>query len=190
MRLDEEKREEETLQIPEVILSRYGQQELPAEAEEEGEGPDYEAILFGTALHYALEMLERFSPEAIPAALDAVRNRYGAQLSEEEIGEIAARIEALLRKPGFQEMRRGARIRREQPLAHRGKLLQIDLLLDYGDRLRILDYKSSRKFAKKHRRQLARYIEAVEAITGRSAEGALIYLTEEGTEIEELVPSK
>ncbi|ADV47173.1 RecB-like helicase [Nitratifractor salsuginis] len=183
---DESKVQEEAPRIPDVVLSRYGRQEEPPTSEDEGEGPDYEAILFGTALHYALEMMEPFGPEGIEGALDAVRNRYGAQLSEEQIAAIASRMEALMQDEPFTQMLRGARIQKEQPLAHRGKLLQIDLLLDYGDRFRILDYKSSRKFAEHHRRQLRTYIEAVESITGRPAEGALVYLTEEGVEIEGL----
>ncbi len=172
---------------PSVVLSAYGHQELPENDEEEGEeGPDYRAILFGTAMHYALEMLESFDPQALPQAMDAVRNRYGALLHEEGIAEIARRIGALLSNSEFLALIDGAAIRREQPLAWRGELLQIDLLLEFPDRAVVVDYKSSRKFAPKHREQVGRYIQAVEEILGRPASGVLAYLTEEGVELEEV----
>ncbi|WP_292656596.1 RecB-like helicase [Nitratifractor sp.] len=171
---------------PSVVLSAYGHQELPEKDEEEGEGPDYRAILFGTAMHYALEMLEAFDPEALPGAMDAVRNRYGALLHEEGIEEIARRVAALLSNSEFLALIDGAAIRREQPLAWRGELLQIDLLLEFPDRAVVVDYKSSRKFAPKHREQVGRYVKAVEEILERPASGVLAYLTESGVEMEKV----
>ncbi len=176
--------EQTPIQIPEIILGSYGRQEETASTQEEGEGVDYDAILFGTALHYALEMLEPFNTEAIDIALEALRNRFGGELSKEQILKIGALIEALFSDREFQDMLKGAQILREQPLMHRGMMLQIDLLLDYGDSYMIIDYKSSKKFAQKHRRQVKNYIEAIETISGKSAKGALIYLLPSGIEID------
>ncbi len=169
---------------PSVVLSAYGHQELPENEEEEGEGLDYRAILFGTAMHYALEMLESFDLGALPQAMDAVHNRFGALLHDEGIDEIGRRIGALLKDRDFLALIDGALIRREQPLAWQGELLQLDLLLEFPDRAMVVDYKSSRKFAEKHRKQVGRYVRAVEEILGRPASGVLVYLTESGVEME------
>ena len=167
-----------------VILGAYGRQEIPEEREGEEEGPDYAAILLGTALHYALEMMERFGAEEIPAALDALRNRYGALLGEEGIAVAAQRLERLAAYSPFLELLEGASVRKEQPLASRGRLRQIDLLLEWPDRRVVVDYKSSKKFGEKHRKQVEEYCAALEGFDGKKTEGVLLYLTEEGPEME------
>ena len=166
-----------------VTLGAYGRQELPEE-ETDDEGPDYGAILLGTALHYALEMMETFSIAALPAATDALRNRYGAMLGDAGVAEIGRRLEALCRYEPFARLLEGAEISREQPLARGGRLRQIDLLLTWPDRRVVVDYKSSKKFGAKHREQVAEYCRILESFDGRITEGVLLYLTEEGPEME------
>jgi exodeoxyribonuclease V beta subunit len=168
---------------PALSLSAYGRQELPEEPEDE-EGPDYEAILLGTALHYALEMLEEFSREAIPAALDAVKNRYGSLLGAEGIDSVARRLERLTDSRAFGELLEGAEIRREQPLALGGRIYQVDLLLEWPQRRVVVDYKSSRKFTEKHRKQVAEYCRVLETLDGRATEGAILYLEEDEAALE------
>ena len=173
---------------PEALsLGAYGRQELPPDEEEDDEGPDYEAIWLGTGLHYALEMMEDFLPEEIPAALDALRNRYGVLLGEEGVASVAHRLEVLMECEAFLTLTKGARISREQPLARRGRIRQIDLLLDWSDRRVVVDYKSSKKFAEKHRKQVEEYCAMLESIDGKATEGVLLYLTEEGAEMEWVV---
>ena len=165
-----------------VLLRSYGRQERPPEPEEDEEG-SYAARLFGTALHYALEMLGAFRPEALPAALSALRNRYGTLLEEEELEEIARRLERLLESEAWRERIAGAVLHREQPLAWRGGFRQIDLLAEWPDRLLVVDYKSSRLREEKHREQVAEYVEAMRAISGKPVEGMILYLLESGVEM-------
>jgi len=170
-----------------VTLGAYGRQELPPEGEEEEEGPDYEAIWLGTGLHYALEMMEPFAPEGISGALDALRNRYGVLLGEEGMASVRRRLEALTECTAFLELTKGARIFREQPLVCRGEVRQIDLLLERPGYRVVVDYKSSRKFASKHRLQVEEYCAMLEHLDGKVTEGVLLYLTEEGAEMEWVV---
>ena len=62
-----------------MVITHYGVQEVKQSEEEEEK--DYEAILFGTALHYTLEMMSTFTKKGLEEAMTATKNRYGLQLS-------------------------------------------------------------------------------------------------------------
>ncbi len=162
-------------------LHNYGYQEKPAQ--EEDKERDHAAILFGTALHYGLEMLSAFTAESVDDALTAVRNRYGHLLALEQLSDIRTRITRLLTHPEFTALLSGAIPSREQSLAYRNAFKQIDLLLEYPDRYCVIDYKSSPKYANHHRQQVAHYIEAIESITGKPTEGKVAYLLEDRVEV-------
>lgn len=167
-----------------MVLSNYGTQETTIPDEEEEK--DYEAILFGTALHYALEMLGTFDEVSLSAAMMSMNNRYGQQLSSESAREIQQRIRSLIENQAFQTLLQGAKVRKEQSLSFEGELKQIDLLLEYEDHNLVIDYKSSKKYAVKHQNQVGYYKKAIANITGKRTEGMIIYLTEEEIEIKTL----
>ena len=166
-----------------AAISHYGTQKTPEREEEER---DFEAILFGTALHYTLEMLGRFDAESVATAVNAMQNSYGQLLNSRQMEEIERRVRMLVETERFQDMLSGATLSREQSLSYEGSLRQIDLLLDYGDRTMVIDYKSSRKYAARHRNQVRYYQKAIESITARPSSGTLVYLLEEGIEIQSL----
>jgi exodeoxyribonuclease V beta subunit len=161
-----------------IVLKNYGTQDTPTQEEEEEK--DYEAILFGTALHYALEMLGSFDGDSVLTAMMAVKNRYGQQLTQEHLDEIEKRVMMLIEDEKFQTLLEGAKVRKEQSLSYEGALKQIDLLLEYEDYNVVIDYKSSKKYGIKHQNQVAYYQRAIADITGKRTEGMIIYLTNEG----------
>jgi exodeoxyribonuclease V beta subunit len=161
-----------------VVLTNYGTQDTPTQDEEEEK--DYEAILFGTALHYALEMLGSFDGDSLLSAMMAVKNRYGQQLTQEHLDEIEKRVMMLIEDEKFQTLLEGAKVRKEQSLSYEGALKQIDLLLEYEDYNVVIDYKSSKKYGIKHQNQVAYYQRAIADITGKRTEGMIIYLKNEG----------
>jgi len=163
-----------------VLITNYGTQETPEN--EESEEKDYEAILFGTALHYALEMLGGFDEVHVDTAMTALQNRYGQQLSGQSMEEIAKRVHALVSHNEFQALLVGAKVRKEQSLSYGGELKQIDLLLEYEDHTLVIDYKSSKKYGVKHQSQVRYYKKAISDITGKRTEGRIIYLLKEGIE--------
>jgi exodeoxyribonuclease V beta subunit len=168
-----------------VSLSHYGAQEKQ-KCPEGDEQKDYDAILFGTALHYLLEMMGAFDLASLEEALDALRNRYGALLQEEKIEAIRRRAVSLIDNEAFQKLLEGAEVSKEQSIAFEGELKQIDLLLEYEDRCLVVDYKSSTKHAFGHQRQVAQYQKAVEKITGKKTGGLILYLLEEETVLKNL----
>jgi len=169
-----------------IELSYYGTQDVAEVPDEEEERKDIEAIRFGTALHYALEMMASFRPESIAQALTAVRNRYGQMLNEDALREIEKRLQQLVDEPHFQAMLQKADIRKEQGLFFNGQMKQIDLLLVLEDKMIVVDYKSSQKYHAAHQEQVRGYMKAVEAITKKPTEGVLIYLLKEEIIIENL----
>ena len=169
--------QKEQEQTSSVVITNYGIQEI-ASKEEESE-KDLEAILFGTALHYTLEMLGAFDEESLTAAMNALQNRYGQVLNESQITEIQKRVTALIDNVQFQEMLAGATVSKEQSLSFNGELKQIDLLLEYEERCLVIDYKSSKKYGIKHQNQVNFYQKAIAKITGKPTSGAIVYLLEE-----------
>ncbi|MDQ7046710.1 MAG: RecB-like helicase [Sulfurovum sp.] len=165
-----------------VIISNYGTQEIVKQEDEEEK--DYEAILFGTALHYALEMLGSFDPTSIATAMTALQNRYGQELTQESLEEIEKRVHSLIVHDKFQGFLNGANVRKEQSLSFEGELKQIDLLLEYEDSNLVIDYKSSKKYALKHQKQVGYYKKAIANITGKRTEGMIVYLLDAGIEIQ------
>ena len=74
-------------------MSNYGTQEVKKEDEESEK--DLEAILFGIALHYTLEMLGAFTEESLAGAMNALQNKYGQVLHPEQREAIRKRVSAL-----------------------------------------------------------------------------------------------
>jgi len=162
--------------LPTLKLSSYGKQNLSTTQEEE---KDYQAMLFGSALHYALEMLPSFELEGLEVAMVALRNRYGTQLLASSFEEIAKRIQRLLECESFLALLEGATLYKEQSLSFEGKLKQVDLLLSYNTHHLVLDYKSSQKYAHKHRKQVAYYAKAIKEITQMPTQAMILYLLED-----------
>ncbi|MDQ7085928.1 MAG: RecB-like helicase [Sulfurovum sp.] len=167
-------RQLESLEKVSVVLTHYGTQESLVEAEEEEK--DYEAMLFGTALHYALEMLGDFSPSYIEASLLSMQHKYAQELGQENIQKIAHILERLLAHQPFQALLKNASISKEQSLSYEGELKQIDLLLEYETYNLVIDYKSSQKYALKHQSQVRFYQQAIQSITGKPTQGMILYL--------------
>ncbi len=160
-----------------IVITHYGKQDVKT-PDDDDETKDIDAILFGTALHYTLEMMGAFTRDDLDIAMISLLNRYGQQLSGDNIKEIKQRISALMSHLEFVELLRGAEVSKELPISFGGELKQIDLFLDYGDSSIVIDYKSSRKYENKHKKQVAHYQRAIESLTQKRCRGILIYLLE------------
>ncbi|MBD3789267.1 MAG: RecB-like helicase [Campylobacterales bacterium] len=169
-----------------ITISNYGIQEMIKREDEEEK--DYEALLFGKALHYGLEMLESFEKESIPASMTAVRNRFGRHLSLENMEQIQGRIERLIKHHPFKDLLANAKVMKELSLGFDGELKQVDLLLEYENEYLVIDYKSSKKQSQKHQNQVAYYQKSIQGITHKPTKGMIIYLLE--NEIETLSLNK
>ena len=161
----------------------YGTQSDLLALENEGED-DLRAINFGLALHYTLEMMEDFTLEALPNAVDMMRNKYGFALSDVEITDIEKRVENLVQYEQFLALTQGE-LFKEQGLRFKNNLRYLDLLVKNKDgSYTIIDYKSSLNFNEKHLTQVRYYVNAVKEITGEQrVNGHLCYILEDGVRL-------
>jgi exodeoxyribonuclease V beta subunit len=136
----------------------------------------YDAINFGLAMHYMLEMLGEFEVSHVESAYNMMLNKYGYSLSKEAVEDIRHRVELLLRDGSFRGIVDGE-CYQEQALRFKKNLRYIDLLVKHDDgRWSIIDYKSSQKHSDEHLKQVRYYIKALKEITGDEVDGYLCYL--------------
>ena len=148
-------------------------------AQESQEQEDLQAINFGTALHYTLEMMQEFTQEALQNAKNMMLNKYGFLLEESEINDIVQRISRLVDSQEFLNLTQGT-CYREKALRYKNNLRYLDLLVKKDDgKWCVIDYKSSLKYTQHHLKQVRYYIKAVEEITNEVVEGYICYILED-----------
>jgi len=153
----------------------YGSQSDLLANEKEPEG-DLEAIEFGIAMHYMLEMMEEFTPSAIESAKSMMINRYGFGLTQESIEDIVTRVRALVEDREFLTLTEGECFR-EKALRYKKNLRYIDLLVKHEDSSwSVIDYKSAFTHSHKHLSQVRSYVKAIKEITQKSVSGYIVYL--------------
>jgi exodeoxyribonuclease V beta subunit len=170
--------------IAKPIITHYGVQEINRAEEEEEK--DYDAMTFGLALHYTLEMMSSFSIMGLAEAIPATKNLYGLELSETQFKDIKNRILSLVTNEKFKKFLKGATINKEQSLSFENEFKQIDLLLEYDNSCMVLDYKSSKKYHLKHQSQVRHYKRAIYNITGKYTRGVIVYLLDNMLEMVEV----
>ena len=147
---DEENKKQEKVKIN---LKNYGKQEV-LDTQEEYKPNDFKAVYFGDAIHYAFECED----------IEAVRNLYGDFCNIDEVEKVYKESKTLIPKG-----------KKEIPFIYKGKTGRIDLLVECKE-YEIIDYKSAKPMDEsKYIKQVKHYIEAVEVITGKKAEGYLFY---------------
>ena len=167
-----------------IRLENYGTQELTNRDEKI---EDKKAINFGIAMHYTLEMLRDFTSSSLKDAIEATKNRYGLDLTNDEFIDIENRVDSLISNSSFKKILDGAvDITKEQSISFNGKVKQIDLLIEYSDRYLVIDYKSSKKSNLQHKSQVRGYIKAIKSITKKQTDGVIIYLLKDKIEIDKI----
>ena len=161
----------------------YGSQEVQGVASEEEQSLEVGSIAFGIAQHYLLEMMDGFHEEALQRAFVALKNRFSSLLEEEALQSIYARAYGLIKNHAFLALIEGAVVYKEQPLMYQKERKQIDLLLEFQDKIVVIDYKSSKKQSAKHHAQIRLYQEALFQIYNLPVEGYICYLQNEGAEL-------
>lgn len=182
IRVAEKKAEQKPQAIQIFTPKRYGSQNLTLK-DEKTEIALNNSILFGTAQHYLLEMLDSFSKEALDRAFVALQNRYTALLDKQSLDMIYQRSTNLITNEQFLNLINGAKILKEQPLMYQKERKQIDLLLEFEDKIIVIDYKSSKKGHEKHIEQIRLYQEALKEIYARPVLGYICYLHNDGIEL-------
>ncbi len=137
---------------------------------------DFEAINFGLATHYMLEMLNNFEKNSLKSAGEAMKNRYLDILDIKQINDIIQRVENLLENEKFINMISSKKLHKELPLVYDDELRQIDLLAEDEKSVIVIDYKTSDNIQSEHSKQVSNYINIIKKIKGKDAKGYLCYL--------------
>jgi len=153
----------------------YGTQSDILALENEVDG-DLNAINFGIALHYMLEMMSVFEIDALNNAKNMMINKYGSRLENSEVEDICTRVELFVRNIAVIELLKG-KVYKEKALRYKKKLRYIDLLVlrDDGSYL-VIDYKSSLAYSEHHTKQVRAYVRAIKEISGVNVKGIICYL--------------
>lgn len=164
-----------------ILITNYGLQ--PQEKKEDDSPLSIKSVIFGTALHYTLEMLDEFNHDSLEIAIENTRLRYARLLGDHAISEIKRRIAALIDSDEFIKLCAGAKIKKEVAFSYEGDIKRVDLMLEWNDRIVVIDYKSSKNFFEKHISQVSYYQKAAENISLKKTSGKIIYLLEDKIEI-------
>ena len=145
------------------------------------------AIYFGLALHYLLEMSEKFSQSDVKKAEIFMRNKFAKFLGEDDLDDILRRALRLVSDAKFLELTSGATLKKEQALNYEGELKQIDLLCEREGEIVVIDYKSSKSAVEKNVEQVREYVRIIgEIYPNFSVSGAIFYILRDEIEVLEI----
>ena len=145
------------------------------------------AIYFGLALHYLLEMSEKFSQSDVKKAEIFMRNKFAKFLDEDDLDDILRRALRLVSDAKFLELTSGATLKKEQALNYEGELKQIDLLCEREGKIVVIDYKSSKSAVEKNVEQVREYVRIIGGIYPNfSVSGAIFYILRDEIEVLEI----
>ncbi len=143
---------------------------------------DYDAVQFGLATHYALEMMGDLREESIHNALESTRKRYGMSIPEAKIEIVRSSLEQLVRDEMFAKLTRG-NLYKEQRFFYKNQMRIIDLLVEHEEGYWVvIDYKTSEQMSYEHHDQVRGYMEATRTFVGAEVQGYLCYLNEESVQ--------
>ncbi|MEA2028289.1 MAG: PD-(D/E)XK nuclease family protein, partial [Campylobacterota bacterium] len=163
-------------------IAHYGRQDKESQPKESSSEID-----FGNAMHFCLEMLYGFEAQKLESAIDAMVNRFGNLLSDENIKDIESRVGRLIVDSRFQELLMDSSYYKEIAMVHNQRLMIIDLLIENESEYIVVDYKSSSKNQEEHIAQVGAYISAIKATTHKEARGYICYLLVDSVEIQEII---
>ena len=159
-----------------IPISYGKQRDEETKMDEVLEAHDYEAIQYGLALHYALEMMGDFEEESVSDALESARKRYGIIIGEEKIKAIEVSLYTLIRDETFRVISKGVAYK-EQSFLYQGQMRIIDLLIEHAEGYWIvIDYKSGEEKSLKHQEQVRNYMNAVGSLMGAEVKGYVCYV--------------
>jgi exodeoxyribonuclease V beta subunit len=139
-------------------------------------------VLFGSAMHYMLEMID-FKMPNIDEAYNVMYQKYAKKLTSKDLENIKSRVATLLECEEFMSYLDGAKLYKELPLSFQGDIKQIDLLVEKDDKMIVFDYKSSQKNHLSHQNQVISYKKAIKSLSNKQVIGVIVYILEEKIEL-------
>ncbi|WP_462108775.1 RecB-like helicase [Campylobacter concisus] len=144
--------------MPEIL--KIERQDVEAR-EQKTSGKNLEAIYFGLAFHYLLEMSEKFDEKSLLKAKSLMLNKFYKFLSPDRLEDAFKRAKMLINEPKFLECIKDKEIYKEQPFKVKNELKQMDLFCIGESEICVIDYKTTDKNIEENKKQVGEYKEAL-----------------------------
>ncbi|WP_103588820.1 RecB-like helicase [Campylobacter concisus] len=154
----EQKEAKKDEKMPEIL--KIERQEVEAR-EQKTSGKNLEAIYFGLAFHYLLEMSEKFDEKSLLKAKSLMLNKFYKFLSPDRLEDAFKRAKMLINEPKFLECIKDKEIYKEQPFKVKNELKQMDLFCIGESEICVIDYKTTDKNIEENKKQVGEYKEAL-----------------------------
>jgi ATP-dependent DNA helicase, uvrD/REP family len=148
--------------------------------EQKTSGKNLEAIYFGLAFHYLLEMSEKFDENSLLKAKSLMLNKFYKFLSPDRLEDAFKRAKMLINEPKFLECIKDKEIYKEQPFKVKNELKQMDLFCIGESEIRVIDYKTTDKNIEENKKQVGEYKEALSKFYPKHSIIAVIFYALDG----------
>lgn len=163
--------------MPEIL--KIERQDVEAR-EQKTSGKNLEAIYFGLAFHYLLEMSEKFDENSLLKAKSLMLNKFYKFLSPDRLEGAFKRVKMLINEPKFLECIKDKEIYKEQPFKVKNELKQMDLFCIGESEIRVIDYKTTDKNIEENKKQVGEYKEALSKFYPKHSIIAVIFYALDG----------
>ncbi len=148
--------------------------------EQKTSGKNLEAIYFGLAFHYLLEMSEKFDEKSLLKAKSLMLNKFYKFLSPDRLEDAFKRAKMLINEPKFLERIKDKEIYKEQPFKVKNELKQMDLFCIGESEICVIDYKTTDKNIEENKKQVGEYKEALSKFYPKHSIIAVIFYALDG----------
>lgn len=173
----EQKEDTKDEKMPEIL--KIERQDVEAR-EQKTSGKNLEAIYFGLAFHYLLEMSEKFDENSLLKAKSLMLNKFYKFLSPDRLEGAFKRAKMLINEPKFIECIKDKEIYKEQPFKVKNELKQMDLFCIGKSEIRVIDYKTTDKNIEENKKQVGEYKEALSKFYPKHSIIAVIFYALDG----------
>ncbi|RKV87984.1 MAG: RecB-like helicase, partial [Campylobacter sp.] len=163
--------------MPEIL--KIERQDVEAR-EQKTSGKNLEAIYFGLAFHYLLEMSEKFDENSLLKAKSLMLNKFYKFLSPDRLEDAFKRAKMLINEPKFLECIIDKEIYKEQPFKVKNELKQMDLFCIGESEICVIDYKTTDKNIEENKKQVGEYKEALSKFYPKHSIIAVIFYALDG----------
>ena len=163
--------------MPEIL--KIERQDLEAR-EQKTSGKNLEAIYFGLAFHYLLEMSEKFDENLLLKAKSLMLNKFYKFLSPDRLEDAFKRAKMLINEPKFLKCIKDKEIYKEQPFKVKNELKQMDLFCIGESKICVIDYKTTDKNIEENKKQVGEYKEALSKFYPKHSIIAVIFYALDG----------
>ncbi|WP_149714319.1 RecB-like helicase [Campylobacter concisus] len=173
----EQKEDTKDEKMPEIL--KIERQDVEAR-EQKTSGKNLEAIYFGLAFHYLLEMSEKFDENSLLKAKSLMLNKFYKFLSPDRLEDAFKRAKMLINEPKFLERIKDKEIYKEQPFKVKNELKQMDLFCIGESEICVIDYKTTDKNIEENKKQVGEYKEALSKFYPKHSIIAVIFYALDG----------